>query len=46
MKKKKKVKVAVRRSWGSLSPVTKVLNSKKKYKRSKEKENLRRELDG
>lgn len=32
-----------RKSWGNLNPVTKVVDSDKKYKRSKEKREVRKE---
>jgi len=40
-----KKEVKVRRSWGNLNPVTKVVESEKKYKRSKEKKEFRHECE-
>jgi hypothetical protein len=35
--KKKHIHQLIRKTWGDLNPVTKVIESKKKYKRSREK---------
>jgi hypothetical protein len=46
MKKKKKKKVKVRKSWGDLDPATKVIPDKKNnYNRAKNKQDLKKELD-
>lgn len=39
-----KKEVKSRRSWGTLNPVTRIVQSEKKYKRGKEKKNVRREI--
>ncbi len=34
-----------RKSWGTLNPVTKVVESEKKYRRSKEKREVRKDFE-
>lgn len=40
----KKVKVKIRKSWGPLKPVTRIVPDTKKYDRKKAKRELRKEL--
>lgn len=40
-----KKEVKTRKSWGNLNPVTKVVESEKKYDRSKEKKKFRKDFE-
>ncbi len=40
-----KKEVKTRKSWGNLNPVTKVVESEKRYDRAKEKKQVRRDFE-
>ncbi len=40
-----KKEVKVRKTWGIMNPTTKVVESEKKYNRTKEKRNVRRDFE-